>query len=428
MQIDKIFVVYQALINHGYLCYLDSVDPRRNPYTPNAGARPPVLVGRDDQLETFDLLLGRLLAGYAEQSMIITGLRGVGKTVLLNEFRQRAEDADWAVVEIEVSKHDDTAFRTIMAREARRALFAIAPRVKWKAKAQRAASALRSFSLTLSPEVCISAGLDVEAIEGLADSGMLDADLTDLFVALGEAAREHETGVVFLLDEIQFLTVAQLESLIAALHRSVQRSLPITLVAAGLPQIPALVGEAKSYAERLFKFPDIGRLNEFDARLALEDAAKDLGVDFASDATDLVVAYTEGYPYFIQEFGKAVWDLADGPQITVDDARTAVAVVEDKLDSSFFRVRLDRTTDLERAYLRAMAELGGDPQAASDVAELLDRTSQQCGPTRARLIGKGLLYTPTFGYAAFTVPKFDAYLKRTVGLHVPPKRERKAQP
>ncbi len=403
------------------------MDPRRNPYTPNAGARPPVLVGRDDQLETFELLLGRLIDGYAEQSMIITGLRGVGKTVLLNEFRRRAEDADWAVVEFEVSKHDDAAFRTIMARETRRALFAIAPRVKWKAKAQRAAAALRSFSLTLSPDGGISAALDVEAIEGLADSGMLEADLTDLFVALGEAAREHDTGVIFLLDEIQFLSVAQLESLIAALHRSVQRSLPITLVAAGLPQIPELAGEAKSYSERLFKFPDIGRLGESDARRALDDPAQAQGVDFAPEATDLVVQYTEGYPYFIQEFGKAVWDLADGPQITLDDATAAIAVVEDKLDSSFFRVRLDRTTDLERAYLRAMAELGSDPQAAGDVAALLDRTSQQCGPTRARLIEKGLLFAPTFGYAAFTVPKFDAFLKRTVEMHVPPKRTRTGQ-
>lgn len=340
---------------------------------------------------------------------------------------QRAEDADWAVVEIEVSKHDDTAFRTIMAREARRALFAIAPRVKWKVKARRAAAALRSLSLTLSPDGGISAGLDVEAIEGLADSGMLEADLSDLFVALGEAAREQETGVIFLLDEIQFLSVAQLESLIAALHRSVQRSLPITLVAAGLPQIPELAGEAKSYSERLFKFPHIGRLSESDARRALEDPARHQGVEFAPEATDLVVRYTEGYPYFIQEFGKAVWDLADGPHITPEDATAAVVVVEDKLDSSFFRVRLDRTTDLERAYLRAMAELGSDAQAAGDVAGLLDRTSQQCGPTRARLIDKGLLYTPTFGYAAFTVPKFDAYMKRTVGLHVPPKRMRKGQ-
>lgn len=284
------------------------MDPRRNPYTPNAGARPPLLVGRDDQLETFDLLLARLLDGYAEQSMIITGLRGVGKTVLLNEFRIRAESADWAVVEVEVSKHDDSTFRRIMARESRRALFAIAPRAKWKAKAQRAAAALKSFTLTVSPDGSLSAGLDVDAIPGVADSGMLDADLTDLLVSLGEAAEDHATGVVFLLDEIQFLSVGQLESLIAAMHRTVQRSLPITLVAAGLPQIPELAGEAKSYAERLFKFPSIGKFSHDDAGEALVGPARDHDVIFATDATAVVVEYTDGYPYFIQEFGKAVWD------------------------------------------------------------------------------------------------------------------------
>lgn len=401
------------------------MDPRRNPYTPNAGARPPLLVGRDDQLDSFDLLLARLLDGYPEQSMMITGLRGVGKTVLLNEFRTRAEDAGWAVVEVEVSKHDDSTFRLVMARESRRALFTIAPREKWRDKGRRAAAALKSFSITVSADGAISAGLNVEAIEGVADSGMLDADLTDLLVALGEAAQEQHTGVVFLLDEIQFLSVAQLESLIAAMHRTVQRSLPITLVAAGLPQIPELAGEAKSYAERLFKFPEIGKLSSADARVALEGPADEQGVSYDPGAVDFIVDYTEGYPYFIQEFGKAVWDLADGPSITRDDAEAALAVVEDKLDGSFFRVRLDRTTDLERAYLRAMAQLGPEAQPAGEVAALLDRTSQQCGPTRARLIDKGLLYTPSFGFAAFTVPQFDRFLKRTVPFEVPPKRTRR---
>jgi hypothetical protein len=400
------------------------MDPRRNPYTPNAGARPPLLVGRDDQLETFDLLLVRLGSGHAEQSMIITGLRGVGKTVLLNEFRTSAESAGWSVVEIEVSKHDDSTFRRIMARESRRALFSIAPRARWMDKARRAAAALKSFSLTASPDGSLTAGLDVDAIEGVADSGMLDADLTDLLVALGDAAQEHHTGVVFLLDEIQFLSVLQLESLIAGIHRTVQRSLPITLVAAGLPQIPELAGEAKSYSERLFKFPSIGKLSHGDAREALVGPAREFDITFDESAVDLIVEYTEGYPYFIQECGKAVWDLADGPAIHEADARTALAVVEEKLDGSFFRVRLDRTTDLERAYLRALAELGPEPHAAGDVAALLDRTSQQCGPTRARLIDKGLLYTPSFGFAAFTVPRFDQFLKRAVPLHVPPRRSR----
>jgi hypothetical protein len=400
------------------------VDPRTNPYTPNAGARPPILVGRDDQLANFDLLLSRLLDAHPEQSMIILGLRGVGKTVLLGEFRGLAEKANWAVVEIEVSKHDDAAFRRVMAREARRALFAIAPSAKWRDKAKRAAAALKSFTISLTANG-ITAGLNVEALEGIADSGMLDADLADLLVALGEAAADHQTGVVFLLDEVQFLRVGQLEALIAALHRTVQRALPITMVAAGLPQLPELAGEAKSYSERLFKFPVIGQLSETDSAAALVEPLRQHDAGYNEDAIRFVYEFTEGYPYFLQEFGKAAWDIADGPLITLNDAKTAQQVVEEKLDSSFFRVRLDRTTDLERAYLRAMAEFGSDPQPAGDVAPLIDRTSQQCGPTRARLIDKGLLYTPSYGHAAFTVPQFDRYLKRRVPLEIPPKKARR---
>lgn len=401
------------------------MDPRINPYTPNAGAAPPVLVGRDDQLQTFDLLLDRLLNGYTEQSMIITGLRGVGKTVLLSEFRRRAEAKDWAVVEAEISKHNDSEFRRVLARESRRALFAIAPSAKWKDAARRAAGAIRSFSISIAPDGTITGGLDVPPLEGTADSGMLDADVVDLMLSLGDAALDHGTGVLYLLDEIQFLTTRQLEALIAAIHRAVQRALPITLVAAGLPQIPELAGEAKSYSERLFKFPAIGKLSHPEAAKALEEPALQKGASYEPRALDFIIAYTEGYPYFIQEYGKAVWDLSGGPAITVEDARTAQGIVEDKLDSSFFKVRFDRTTDLESAYLRAMAELGSEPQAAGDVASRLNRTSQQVGPTRARLIDKGLLYTPSYGYAGFTVPQFDRFLKRKMPLVVPPRRSRK---
>ena len=400
------------------------MDARSNPYTPNAGARPPVLVGRDDQLSTFALLLDRLGDGRTEQSMVITGLRGVGKTVLLGEFRRRALELGWAVVEMEVTKHDDLAFRRDLVREVRRALFDIAPMARWKAKAKRAAGGLRSFSLKMGADGNVSLGMDVKAIEGLADSGDLGADLTDLLVVVGEAALDHGKGVVFLLDELQFLSTSQLEALIAALHRTVQRELPITMVGAGLPQLPELAGEAKSYAERLFKFPRISQLSVADATAALRGPAQQEGVDYADDAVRQIVDYTEGYPYFLQEFGQAVWAIAAGPVITRNDVRRAQQIVEDKLDSSFFRVRLDRTTELERAYLRAMAELGSGPQLAGEVASLLERTSQQLGPTRARLIDKGLLYTPSYGNAAFTVPQFDRYMRRTVELFVPPRRQR----
>ena len=402
------------------------MDPRENPYTPNAGARPPVLVGRQDELDAFEVLLDRLRAGRSEQSMIITGLRGVGKTVLLSEFRTSALDRDWVVIEIEIAKHDNDQFKELLAREIRKALFAIAPRAKWAGKLKRAAQILKSFTVTVDPQGTLSAGLDVEALVGEADSGALDADLTDVLVALGEASTQHNQGVVLLLDEIQFLARPQLEALIAAIHKTVQRQLPITLTAAGLPQLAELAGEAKSYAERLFRFPTIGRLTDSQARRALIEPASESGVRFSEEALDTAIDFTDGYPYFLQEFGQASWNLADGPEINGTDARTAKTVVEEKLDSGFFRVRHNRTTELELAYLRAMAELGPEPQLAGAVAELLGRTSQQCGPTRSKLIEKGLLYTPEHGFASFTVPQFDRYLMRTIPeLNVPNVRKRK---
>lgn len=396
------------------------MDPRENPYTPNAGAQPPALTGREDELTAFEVLLARLERGASEQSMIITGLRGVGKTVLLGAFRARAESRHWSTVEAEITKTSE--FGTNIGQLARRALLQIAPRARWEDRARRAAAVLKSFSLTLRPDGSLNAGFDFDPAEGVADSGNFAEDLTDLFVALGEAARAHETGVVFLFDEIQFLHMSQLEALIAALHRTVQRSLPITLVAAGLPQIPRLAGQAKSYAERLFKFPTIGQLIPADATSALVGPAEERGAAYTETAVTGIVDYTEGYPYFLQEYGKAVWDEADGPTITADDVRIAQRLVEEKLDGSFFRVRIDRTTELELAYLRAMAELGPDPQMAADVARVLGRTSEQLAPIRSRLVEKGLLYTPGYGLAAFTVPQFDRYMIRNHPLTAPPKK------
>jgi len=388
--------------------------PHDNPYTPNAGARPPLLVGRDDQLETFEVLLDRLRRGHTEQSMLITGLRGVGKTVLLTTFEERARLRGWTTVEAEITK--STEFGARMAQLVRRALLQAAPKARWKDRARRAAAALRSFQITVSSEGAVTAGIDVEPLEGVADSGELAEDLTDLLVALGEAASEHETGVVFLFDEVQFLSTVELEALIAALHKTVQRALPITLVGAGLPQLPRLAGEAKSYAERLFKFPSIGRLSEPEAARALVEPAQALGVEYEDGAVSVVVEYTEGYPYFIQEYGKVLWDLTEESPITLGDVADARDAVEAKLDGSFFRVRAERTTELELRYMRAMAELGAEAQQAKDVAEMLGRTSEQLGPTRSRLIDKGLLYTPGHGLAAFTVPQFDRYMRRSYEL------------
>lgn len=401
------------------------MDPRQNPYTPNAGARPPALVGRGQQIEAFDVLLHRLELGRPQQSMIVTGLRGVGKTVLLGALRDKALDRGWVTVEAEVSKNSDFADR--MARYARRALLELSRRERWRERGRAAAAVVKSFTLTFNPDGSLAAGLDVDPAKGHADSGDLADDMTDLLVALGEAAEEGGTGVVFLFDEIQYLAVSEFEALIAALHKTVQRSLPITLVGAGLPQIPRLAGEAKSYSERLFNFPIIGQLQPSEAREALVVPAADEGVAFEPEAADAVVEYTEGYPYFIQEYGKVLWDQATGPSVTLADVTSAQAIVEDRLDESFFRVRAERTTPLELQYMRAMAELGPEPSRAGEVAELLGRTSVQLGPTRASLIEKGLLYTPGHGLAAFTVPQFDRYMKRTYVLEPPPVRTRRAR-
>lgn len=293
---------------------------------------------------------------------------------------------------------------------------------------RHAAAVLKAFTVHLDPIGGFSAGIDIEAAEGLADHGDLALDLTDVLVAIGEAAKADHKGVVLLFDEIQFLSSRQLESVIQALHKLVQRKLPVTLVGAGLPQIAELAGDAKSYAERLFKFPTIGNLDHGQAREALIEPAEIEGAAFTNDALDLAVEVTGGYPYFIQELGYAAWGLSDGPVINLEDIENTIPVYESKLDSSFFRVRLDRATELQRAYLRAMAELGPEAQKAADVAALLGRKSPQIAPVRAELINMGLLYTPEHGFAAFTVPHFDLFMKRAMpNLEVPEIRGRKSR-
>lgn len=396
-----------------------------NPYTPNAGAEPQAVVGRDDQLDSFDLLLARIEAGRTEQSMIITGLRGVGKTVLLGQFRTKAMSREWVVVELEVSKNDETEFRKDLATRLRTALFELSPKQRWNDRFKHAAAVLKSFTISVDAAGTWSAGLDVEAAEGFADHANLALDLTDVFLAIGQAASERGRGVVLLFDEIQFLNKQQLEAVIEALHKMVQRKLPITLVGAGLPQIAELAGDAKSYAERLFKFPAIGVLSADDAKAALTRPAEDEGASYAPEALAEAVSITGGYPYFLQELGYAVWTVAEGPVITRDDIRATEPSYQAKLDESFFRVRLDRATELQRAYLRAMAQLGPAAQKASDVADVMGRTSQNLAPTRAALINMGLLYTPEHGYAAFTVPHFDKFILRAVPtLSVPELRRR----
>lgn len=406
------------------------MDAVSNPYTPNAGAVPEIVVGRDDQLGAFGDLLLRLQRGRTEQSMIITGLRGVGKTVLLSEFAGIAGERGWEVVEIEASKYDEASFRIAIFTRLRAALLRLSPRARWSDRARHAAGVLRSFIISVDQAGTISASWGVDALEGEADHDDLRMDLTDVLVAIGELAREQAKGLVILIDEVQFLDKVQFESLIQAIHKTVQRKLPVTFVGAGLPQIAELAGDAKSYAERLFKFPRIGSLLDEDGRDAFAGPAAIEHVEYEPDALDLAVEITEGYPYFVQELGAQIWAVAEGSPITRRDVEDAREAYEAKLDGSFFRVRLDRATPLQTAYLRAMAQLGPEPQTAADVAALLGRDSTQLGPVRAELINMGLLYTPSYGSAAFTVPQFDRFMLRAVpDLIVPPvqrKRDRKS--
>ncbi|MDE3070549.1 MAG: ATP-binding protein [Acidobacteriota bacterium] len=387
------------------------MDPIRNPYTPGAGSRPPALTGRDSELEAFRVLLARLALGRPEKSMLITGLRGVGKTVLLNTFEAIAEEQGFRTAKAEITHETD--FRPLIARLARRALLAISPARRMKQRARRAAAVFKAFTLR-TPEG-LELGIDVEALVGQADSGELGEDLSDLFQALGEAAQEHKTGVVFLLDEIQFLARPELEALIAALHQVSQRELPLTLTGAGLPQLPALTGAAKSYAERLFRFPSIDRLDPQAGRAALELPAEQEGVSFQGKATDRILELTDGYPYFLQEYGKHAWNAAAGPTINIADVRRAHDLVQLELDESFFRVRIGRATRAELDYLAAMAGLGQGPYRSGEIATALGRPGpESVAPTRARLIEKGLIYSPAYGLNEFTVPHFDTYLRRTV--------------
>lgn len=403
------------------------MDNVSNPYTPNAGATPEIIVGRDDQISAFDTLLKRLERGRTDQSMIITGLRGVGKTVLLGRFSEIAVGASWEVVELEASKHDDSHFRQTMFSQLRSALLRLSPRARWTARGRQAAAVLSAFALSVDGSGGFSVSWDVPPAEGYADHGDLGMDLTDVFVALGELAKEQGRGVAVLIDEVQFLKASQLESIIQAVHKTVQKKLPVTFVGAGLPQIAELAGDAKSYAERLFKFPKIGSLSPDDARKALVEPAAAENVDFEDDAVDLALEITSGYPYFIQELGYQVWPVATDRRISRIDVENSREAYEAKLDGSFFRVRLDRATPLQTAYMRAMAELGSQPQKAADVARVMGRESTQVGPTRAELIDMGLLYTPEHGYAAFTVPEFDKFMLRAVPeLQVPTTQRRRS--
>jgi len=385
------------------------MDRLDNPYRPGAGTEPPALIGRDELIDGFGVTVRRALSGRPGKSYMPVGLRGVGKTVLLNRFAEIANQEGMEIAFIEAPETGD--FRTILAIRLRKVLMSMRTGPARRA-VHKALGVLRSFSYHLPDGSSIQIGVD--AIDGLGDSGVLSEDLTDLLEAAGEAAREASTGFVLAVDELQYLAAEELAAIITAIHRTTQRNLPVVLVGAGLPQLPGLAGDAKSYAERLFDFPSIGSLSPEDAADALVIPAHDLGVEFEDEAVELVVEESHGYPYFIQEWGSHAWNGATGSQITADDIRSIRPSVIDQLDRNFFKVRFDRLTPKESEYLKAMAELGPGPHRSGDIAARLRVKVESVGPRRSQLIGKGTIYSPAHGDTAFTVPLFDEYLNRTM--------------
>jgi len=387
------------------------MDPIANPYAPGAGAPPPELAGRDALIEQVRIATARIRAGRQAKSVLLVGLRGVGKTVLLDRMRQDAEAAGMETIRIEAP--EGRSLPAMLAPQLRLALLRLSRRDKAKDLASRGLRALAGFAKSLKLKYAdLEVGIDLDPEPGLADNGDLESDLLALLEAAARAAQADGTALVLFIDELQYVPEEQLASLVTALHRCAQQQVPVVLVGAGLPSLPGQMGRAKSYAERLFAFPFIGPLDATAARDAIEVPAAALGVRFEPAATEAILQATEGYPYFLQEWGKHAWDVAKASPITVADVELAAREAVAALDESFFRVRFDRLTLAEKRYLRAMAELGPGPHRSGDVAEALGRKVTAMGPIRAQLIAKGMVWSPNHGDTAFTVPMFDAYLRR----------------
>lgn len=388
------------------------MDPIRNPYTPNAGSRPPELAGRDDQLRQFEVLIARLKLGATEQSMIVRGLRGVGKTVLLNTFEDMAEAEGFLTFYHELTPGSNLIDE--LSRDVERALGRLSLQANLQARIRAALGHLKTIRLT-GPE---GFGLAVDL--GGADEGTITADLTDLFLQVGAASRDRGLGVAILLDELQFADEVHYRALISALHRATQKEMPITVAGAALPQIPQLTGEARSYAERLFDFPNIENLAEEPATTALVEPARRADVRYTADAVRLALEWTAGYPFYIQQLGKHAWNLAEASPIGVEVIARAIPVAQDALDKSTYEVRMQRATEGERRYMRAMAELGDGPYRSGQVAGKLGQPVSGASPVRQQLLNKGLIYaTEDFGYVDFTVPRFAEFMRRRMPYEAP---------
>lgn len=387
------------------------MDPVSNPFAPGAGTPPPELAGRDDLREMVRVAIERVRRGLPTKSILMVGLRGVGKTVLLDRMRDDAEAAGIHTVRIEAP--ESRSLPALLAPQLRQALLRLSRNEQAKVLAQRALRALSGFAKALKIKYQdIEVGVDFDPEPGLADNGDLEHDLQALLEVVGAAAQKAGTALVLFIDELQYVQEDQLAALITALHRTAQRRLPVVLVGAGLPQLRGRMGHAKSYAERLFDFPEIGALGGPAAKIAIRKPAEAQGVEIKEDALGRIVKETHGYPYFLQEWGKHAWDAAVASPISLRDVGLASKAAVAALDESFFRVRFDRLTPVEKKYLRAMAELGPGPHRSGDVAERLDRKVTSLGPTRNQLIAKGMVWSPSHGDTAFTVPLFDEFMRR----------------
>ena len=382
-----------------------------NPFTPGAGALPPELAGRDEIIERVRVALERVRLGRPTKSVLLVGLRGVGKTVLLNRMRLNAESAGLRTLRIEAP--ENRSLPAILAPQLRQVLLSLSLTANAGHHARRALRGLAGFAKGLKFKYAdIEVGFDAEPEPGLADNGDLEHDLQSLLEVAGEAAKAADTALVLCIDELQYVPEEQLAALITALHRAAQSQLPVVLVGAGLPQLPGLMGKAKSYAERLFDFPEIGPLADAAARQAIVNPLQAEGVAIEAAALDAILTATKGYPYFLQEWGKHSWDAADRSLITEADVDRASGNAVAGLDESFFRVRFDRLTPGEKRYLRAMSELGPGPHRSGEIAKMLAKPVTTVGLTRANLIAKGMVWSPDHGDTGFTVPLFDEFMRR----------------
>lgn len=387
------------------------MDPVSNPFAPGAGSPPPELAGRDELRETVRIAVERTRRGLPAKSLLLVGLRGVGKTVLLD--RMRADTESRGIQAIRIEAPEGRSLPAILAPQLRQALLRLSRNERAKEMAERALRGLAGFAKALKLKFAdIELGFDFDPEPGLADNGDLEHDLQALLEVAGLAAQQGETALVIFIDELQYVEEDELAALITALHRMAQRSLPVTLVGAGLPQLRGQTGRAKSYAERLFNFPEVGPLPDDAARIAITKPLAANGVAIEEAALRRILEETRGYPYFLQEWGKHAWDIADVSPISLDDVVTATRSTIAALDESFFRVRFDRLTPLEKRYLRAMSELGPGPHRSGDVADELGRKVTALGPTRNQLIAKGMIWSPSHGDTAFTVPLFDQFMRR----------------